>query len=115
MGFAKSPRALFKATTVAGAAVLIAFATATSASAVEIGYGANKGEATSTQARAYDGERDNNGVYVDVYTQNGGHYSVWDGNGSDGTWGPWSGNGSRITKFRVCEDRTGCGGWAYNP
>ncbi|MER7497980.1 hypothetical protein ABT033_35965 [Streptomyces pharetrae] len=115
MKIAKSPKALLRATTVVGAAVLIGVATTTSASAVVISHGSNKGEASSTQARAYDGEYDGNGVYVDVYTLNGGHYSVWDGNGSDGTWGPWSGNGSRITKFRVCEDRTGCGDWAYNP
>ncbi|MEU8894163.1 hypothetical protein [Streptomyces sp. NPDC048442] len=115
MRFAKSPSALIRATTVLGAAVLIGVATTTSASAAVTNYGANKGEATSTQAHAYDGERDGNGAFVDVYTQNGGHYSVWDGNGSDGTWGPWSGNGSKITKFRVCEDRTGCGNWVYNP
>ncbi|MBL1109345.1 hypothetical protein JK361_32965 [Streptomyces sp. 5-8] len=108
-------KALFRAATMLGTAALVGVATTTSASAVEIGFGNNKGEATSTQARAYDGEYDGNGVYVDVYTQNGGHYTVWDGNGSDGRYGPWSGNGSRITRFRVCEDRTGCGGFVSNP
>ncbi|KOV87582.1 hypothetical protein ADL03_06720 [Nocardia sp. NRRL S-836] len=83
----------------------------TSASAATISHGSDKAEASDTQARAYDGEYDNNGVYADVYTLNGGHYSVWDGNGADGNWGPWSGNGSRITKFRVCEDRVGCSAW----
>lgn len=99
-----------------GVATLIGVTTVTSASAATVGRGANRAEAWSGGARAYDGERDGNGVYAEVYTAAGGHTYVWDGNGSDGNWGPWTDfPGTRITQFRVCEDHSGCSTWVYNP
>ncbi|WP_040875075.1 hypothetical protein [Streptomyces purpureus] len=108
-------RMLIRSATVLGAAGLIGLATVTSASAATVGHGDDRAEAWAHGARAYDGERDGNGVYAEVYTQAGGHAYVWDGNGSDGNWGPWTDFPSRVSQFRVCEDNKGCSAWIYWP
>jgi hypothetical protein len=111
-----APTTLFKTTTVLSGAALLAIATATSASAtVTASHGADRAQATSHSMRAYDGERDGNGVYADAYLANGAHVSQWDGNGADGNWGPWATYSSQIKQFRVCEDHVGCSAWIYWP
>ena len=82
---------------------------------VRLYHGSDWAEATSSCMRAYDGERDGNGVYADAYLYNGAHVSQWDGNGADGTVGPWACYNSSIQRFRVCEDHVGCSGWRYYP
>ncbi|MFI1825465.1 hypothetical protein ACH41E_03275 [Streptomyces sp. NPDC020412] len=107
---------LLRSSAVLGGAALLTVTMATSASAtVTLSHGSDRAQATAYSMRAYDGERDGNGVYADAYLANGAHVSQWDGNGSDGNWGPWASYNSRIAKFRVCEDHKGCSGWYNNP
>ncbi|MEU5980071.1 hypothetical protein [Streptomyces sp. NPDC047315] len=106
---------LLRSSAVLGGAALLTITTATSASATVLSHGDDRAQATAYAMRAYDGERDGNGVYADAYLANGAHVSQWDGNGADGNWGPWIALDSRITKFRVCEDHKGCSGWHNNP
>lgn len=70
--------------------------------------------ASSYQVWVCDMERDGNGVYADVVLANGSHLSIWDDNGSQAGCSTAQ-FGSRIARFRVCEDHVGCSGWAYNP
>ena len=103
------------AAALAGAAIVALASAATAEAATRIYHGADWAEATTTCMRAYDGERDGNGVYADAYLVNGAHPSVWDGNGSDGNAGPWGCQSSSIKQFRVCEDHVGCSAWRYYP
>ncbi|MDT0306824.1 hypothetical protein RM780_07590 [Streptomyces sp. DSM 44917] len=111
----KFPKNLFRTGAVLSGAFLFAITTATSASATTLSHGSDRAQATAYAMRAYDGESDGNGVYADAYLANGAHVSQWDGNGSDGNWGPWAEYSSRIARFRVCEDHVGCSGWVNNP
>ncbi len=95
-------------------ALTMAFTGPASAS-VLLYHGSDADQATAYFMRAYDGERDGNGVYADAYLVNGAHLSQWDGNGARGDWGPWATYSSRIKQFRVCEDHVGCSGWSYYP
>ncbi|MGY1455384.1 hypothetical protein [Streptomyces sp. SS8] len=109
-------RRVARTAAVLGGAILLALTTATSASAAVTRYhGSDAAQATAYAMRAYDGERDGNGVYADAYLANGAHVSQWDGSGADGRWGPWASYSSRIKQFRVCEDRVGCSSWTYWP
>jgi len=111
-----SVRNLLRTATVLGGAALLAITTATSASAVTtVSHGSDRAQATQYSMRAFDGERDGNGVYADAYLANGAHVSQWDGNGAKGDWGPWATYSSPIKQFRVCEDHVGCSGWVYWP
>ena len=84
--------------------------TGTAHAAVKLSQGLNWAESTGTAVRAYDGEKDGNGVYAEYYLKNGGHGYAWDGNGADTNPGPWAKVGP-ITKFRVCEDHGHCSNW----
>ena len=100
----------------AGAAIVVLASAGTAEAATRADHGADWAEATAYCMRAYDGERDGNGVYADAYHVNGYHRSVWDGNGADGNAGPWGCYyDSRIYRFRVCEDHVGCSSWRYYP
>jgi len=98
-----------------GATILASTAAGTAYASVTAKHGTDEAHATTNHLRAYDGERDGNGVYADAYLVDGQHISIWDGNGADGSPGPWANVGGTISKFRVCEDHVGCSGWRYNP
>ncbi|CCH32347.1 hypothetical protein ABZ816_24570 [Actinosynnema sp. NPDC047251] len=85
------------------------------AQATVLSRGANQAAADERCAAAYDGEADGNGVYADVVLADDRHFSVWDGNGSDGNWGPASCFDAQIARFRVCEDHSGCADWFWWP
>src|SRR4051794_14301839 len=56
---------------------------------------------------ACDMESDGHGVYMEYWTYGGNHRYEWDGNGSQGGCGnDWIDD---IRRFRVCEDKVGCG------
>ncbi len=103
------------AAALAGAAIVALASAGTAEAATPAYHGADWAEATAYCMRAYDGERDGNGVYADAYLVNGSHHSAWDGNGADGNAGPWGCFNSRIKQFRVCEDHVGCSSWRYYP
>lgn len=97
------------------AAAIFAGSTGVAHATVQLNEGADWAQATATAIRAYDGERDGNGVYADAYLVTGEHVSAWDGNGADGNPGPWIGAGGLIDRFRVCEDHGKCSDWRYQP
>ncbi|WP_344876636.1 hypothetical protein [Allokutzneria multivorans] len=111
----KSSRSGVLATgTVALATALTMIATGT-ANASEARSGGNRGWASQHCAAAFDGEGDGHGVYVDVRLVNGVHFSVWDGSGADGHWGPQTCWSVRIAKFKVVEDKGPASDWVHNP
>lgn len=71
--------------------------------------GSNYASTTGTWVEACDMERDGNGVYGEFWYGSTGHTQVWDGNGADGGCGNAT-LSSNVTRFRVCEDHTGCSG-----
>ncbi|WP_143261745.1 hypothetical protein [Allokutzneria sp. NRRL B-24872] len=111
----KSSRSGVLATgTVALATALTMIATGTANAAIAQS-GGNLVRANQHCAAAFDGESDGHGVYADVHLVDGTHFSVWDGSGSDGKWGPTTCWSSRIAKVRVVEDKGPASGWVYNP
>lgn len=76
-------------------------------------HGSDSAYASGGYIQACDGERDGNGVYAEAYWSNGPHQTIWDGNGSASgcSWVEW---GTRISRYRVCEDHVGCSAWRYD-
>ncbi len=107
--------ALRAAVALIGSTILASTAAGPAQATVTAKHGNDVAQATANSLRAYDGERDGNGVYADAYLVGGQHVSVWDGNGADGRPGPWANVGGTIYKFRVCEDHVDCSDWRYNP
>lgn len=115
----RSKRVLHAAAALTSATIIALVSAGTADASVLLKEGADWAQAaTSAQTsndlvRAYDGERDGNGVYADFYLTGGQHGSMWDGNGADGEPGPWMDTGGQIDRFRVCEDHGDCSDWWY--
>lgn len=71
-------------------------------------YGSVKQGSPYDWIEACDRDADGKGVYVEYWTYKGGHFFVWDGNGSKPGCGNAKVGPSSVKGFRVCIDDTGC-------
>jgi hypothetical protein len=80
-------------------------------------HGADWAEATTTCLRVFDGENDGNRVYAEAHTTSSRSLRASDSTEADGRPGLWACtlDGSKIRKFRICEENVSCSPWVYDP